>query len=50
MSPNSRLLVGPVNETYNQSSYQCIFTVGITNIESSVGTLTVAGMYMCSKV
>ena len=43
MSPNSRLLVGPVNETYNQSSYQCIFTVGGNTIESSVGTLTVTG-------
>ena len=42
MSPNSRLLVGPVDETYNQSSYQCSFTVGINTIESSVGTLTVA--------
>ena len=43
MSPNSRLLVGPVDETYNQSSYQCIFTVGDKAIESSVGTLTVTG-------
>ena len=43
MSPNSRLLVGPVDETYNQSSYQCIFTVGVNTIESSVGTLTVTG-------
>ena len=23
MSPNNRLVVGPVNETYNQSLYQC---------------------------
>ena len=43
MSPNSRLLVGPVDETYNQSSYQCVFTVGGVAVESSVGTLTVAG-------
>ena len=43
MSPNSRLLVGPVDETYNQSSYQCIFTVGVNVIESSVGTLTISG-------
>ena len=42
MSPNSRLLVGPVDETYNQSSYQCVFTVGVNVIESSVGTLTVS--------
>ena len=40
---NSRLLVGPVDETYNQSSYQCIFAVFDGNIESSVGTMTVAG-------
>ena len=46
MSPNSRLLVGPVDETYNQSSYQCIFAVGINTIESSVGTLTVTGEYI----
>ena len=24
-APNSKLLVGPVNMTHNQSSYQCIF-------------------------
>ena len=42
MSPNSRLLVGPVDETYNQSSYQCVFTVGMGTVESSVGTLIVA--------
>ena len=46
MSPNSRLLVGPVDETYNQSSYQCVFTVGGVTVESSVGTLTVAGTYI----
>ena len=46
MSPNSRLLVGPVDETYNESSYQCIFTSLINTTESSVGTLTVAGMYI----
>ena len=44
MSPNSRLLVDPVDESYNQSSYQCIFQVLSGTIESSVGTLTVAGM------
>ena len=42
MSPNSRLVVGPVNETFNQSSYQCILPVG-SAIESSVGILTVTG-------
>ena len=46
MSPNSRLLVGPVDETYNQSSYQCIFTTISGDIESGIGTLTVAGTYV----
>ena len=44
-SPNSRLLVGPVDETDNQSSYQCIFVIALDAFESSVGTLTVTGMY-----
>ena len=44
MSPNSRLVVGPVDETDNQSSYQCIFALAGGNIDSSVGTLTVTGM------
>ena len=50
-SPNSKLVVGPVNETHNQSSYQCVFHVnqiinGITQngiVQSSIGTLTVTG-------
>ena len=43
-SPNSKLLVGPVNTTHNQSSYQCIFPRGQGNsIISSVGTMTVVG-------
>ena len=46
MSPNSRLAVGPVDETDNQSSYQCIFALAGGNVESSVGTLTVTGMYI----
>ena len=45
--PNSRLLVGPVDETDNQSSYQCIFTYCNNVFESSIGTLTVTGMYVC---
>ena len=45
-SPNSRLLVGPVDETDNQSSYQCIFSIGNDVIESSIGTLTVTGTYV----
>ena len=43
MSPNSRLVVGPVDETDNQSSYQCIFALANGKVESSVGTLTVTG-------
>ena len=44
---NSKLLVGPVNMTHNQSSYQCIFTTaslnGLTSVMSNVGTMTVVG-------
>ena len=41
---NSKLLVGPVNMTHNQSSYQYIFTRGQGGfIISSVGTITVVG-------
>jgi len=41
---NSVLRVGPVNETYDQSSYQCIFAVsGGDHIISTIGTLTVTG-------
>ena len=43
MSPNSRLVVGPVDETDNQSSYQCSFALAGGNVESNVGTLTVTG-------
>ena len=42
-SPNSKLLVGPVNNTHNQSSYQCIFTTLNGSVFSSVGTMTVVG-------
>ena len=46
-STNSKLLVGPVNMTHNQSSYQCIFTFaslnGLTSVISSVGTMTIVG-------
>ena len=44
---NSKLLVGPVNMTQNQSSYQCIFTIlssnSLESVISSVGTMTVVG-------
>ena len=38
------LSVGPVDKTYNNTSYQCIFTINDTIIESTVGTITVNGM------
>ena len=43
-SKSSNLSVGPVDETYNNTSYQCIFTINDTIIESTVGTITVIGM------
>ena len=44
---NSKLLVGPVNMTHNQSSYQCIFTTVGDSVISSVGTMTVVGKTKC---
>ena len=45
-STNGRLSVGPVDDTYNNTSYQCIFTINDTIIESNTaGTITVIGMY-----
>ena len=44
---NSYLSVGPVDDTYNNISYQCIFTINDTIIESdTAGTITVIGMYV----
>ena len=41
----SYLSVGPVDNTYNNTSYQCIFTINDTIIESdTAGTITVIGM------
>ncbi len=40
---NSKLLVGPVNMTHNQSSYQCIFPRVGGSVISSVGIMTVVG-------
>ena len=40
------LRVGPLNEAYNQSSYQCIITIGNQSVTSNIGTLTVAGEYL----
>ena len=43
----SYLSVGPVDDTYNNTSYQCIFTINDTIIESdTAGTVTVIGMYV----
>ena len=40
----SYLSVGPVDDTYNNTSYQCIFTINDTIIESdTAGTITVIG-------
>ena len=44
---NSYLSIGPVDDTYNNTSYQCIFTINDTIIESdTAGTVTVIGMHM----
>ena len=42
-----RLLVGPVDDTYNNTSYQCIFTINDTIIKSdTAATVTVVGMHI----
>ena len=47
----SYLSVGPVDDTYNNTSYQCIFTINDNIIESdTAGTITVIGMYVCNYV
>jgi len=44
---NSYLSVGPVDDSYNNTSYQCIFTINDTIIESdTAGTVTVIGMHV----
>ena len=46
---NSYLSVGPVDDTYNNTSYQCIFTINDTIIESdTAGTVTVIGKHIYS--
>ena len=41
----SYLSVGPVDDTYNNTSYQCIFNISDNIIESdTAGTITVIGM------
>ena len=47
----SYLSVGPVDDTYKNTSYQCIFINSTTVIESdTAGTITVIGMYVCTSV
>ena len=47
----SFLSVGPVDDTYKNTSYQCIFTINDAIIESdTAGTITVIGMYVCTSV
>ena len=46
-SINSFLLIGSVDKTYNQSSYQCSFQLDDhTIIKSKVGTITLFGEYI----
>ena len=43
-SATSFLLIGPVDKTYNQSSYQCSFQLDDhTIIKSKLGTITLFG-------
>ena len=45
----SYLSVGPVDDTYNNTSYQCIFTIKQYDIyieSDTTGTITVIGMYV----
>ena len=47
----SYLSVGPVNNTHNNTSYQCTFTINDTIIASdTAGTITVIGMYVTMYV
>ena len=42
-APGSRLLIGPVDETYDQSVYVCSFSTVNGTIKSNPGILTTAG-------
>ena len=47
----SYLSVGPVDDTYNNTSYQCIFTINDNIIESdTAGTVTVIGMNISHNI
>ena len=48
---DSYLSVGPVDDTYNNTSYQCIFSNSTTIIESdTAGTITVIGKHVASYI
>ena len=54
ISPNSKLIVGPVNEYDDQSTYQCSIELpGVIRINSTTAFLTVIGMlhilWFCSN-
>ena len=50
-SPNSKLIVGPVNEDFDQSTYQCYIGLpGEMKISSVIETLTVIGMLITNEV
>ena len=41
---NSRLIVGPVDESFNHSTYQCLILLSNgTSVPSTIGMLTVIG-------
>ena len=42
-APNSKLIIGPVNSTHNQSSYQCFFETLQGTVTSSIATITALG-------
>jgi len=48
--PDGVLRVGPVNETYNQSSYQCSITSNHSSVVSNTGIVTLAGEHVCTYV
>ena len=48
-SPNNKLLVGPVNKTHNQSTYQCSIEIPPNSFISSVGTITIVGKTVTLK-
>ena len=45
-STGSRLLIGPVDESYDQSIYQCSFSTLIGTINSNPGMISVHGQFI----